>query len=416
MKEESDEVVYPTTNYSVMTHRPTIFIHDSKSYRDASNSLSDDVMCSWPNGLPPTFVSEVRNADVAILLADGYSQLLELLPTLLELQSSQTPTVLCCDDYGDLYDLVTEFGTFTLALDASPSLIAGVLFGIVNRNGQVSKLRSKVGLIQSMHSTLQDDLSLLQDDLKSAAAVQREFMSTELHDVHGITFSSLWRPASIVSGDMYDITQLDDEHVAIFIADAIGHGIAAAMLAMMVTRTLSANRFNPNTGQFTQPRELLQTLNSALFEHRGDNTRFATAAYGILNCKTRTFTYAGAGHPPTLLNRNSQKPILLHSEGPLLGVFEKDEFPQQTVEISTGDTVLMYSDGFEFALAQNNAESKELPAYLQSLHEFCKQNDTNILEKITSHLDRTSPAFAEDDLTMICMQATSAESSIRLAA
>ena len=366
--------------------------------------------------MPPTFDSKRKNADAAILLADGHSQLLALLPTLLELQSSQTPTVLCCDDYGDLFDLITEIGTFTLAHDASPSLISGVLFGIVHRNGQVAKLRSKVGLVQSMHSKLQGDLNLLQDDLKTAATVQQEFMSTDLHDVHGISFSSLWRPASIVSGDMYDITQLDDDHVAIFIADAIGHGIAAAMLAMMVTRTLSANRFNPNTGRFTQPSDLLQTLNSALFERSGENTRFATAAYGILNCKTRTFTYAGAGHPPTLLHRTSQEPTLLHSEGPLLGVFENDEFPQQTFTISTGDTVLMYSDGFENALTSKNISSNNLPAHLQSLDEFCNQSHTNILKNITSHLDQTKPTFAEDDLTMICMQATSAESSIRLAA
>ncbi len=165
-----------------------------------------------------------------------------------------------------------------------------------------SRLRSKVGLVKTIHGSLQKDLSLLHDELQTAATVQQEFMSTDINDVHGISFSSIWRPANVVSGDMYDITQLDEDHVALFIADAIGHGITAAMLAMMLTRTLAANRFDSKSGTFTQPSKILSSLNNALLERSGDSARFATAAYTIINCKTNTLTYAGAGHPRSCWN------------------------------------------------------------------------------------------------------------------
>jgi sigma-B regulation protein RsbU (phosphoserine phosphatase) len=366
--------------------------------------------------MPPSFTSVIQDADAALLFADGHAELLTLLPTLIDLSKMNIQIVLCCDDYGDLFDVIELMEVIHVALDADPSVITGVLFGVIGRNTQLSKLRSEVGLVKSLHCSLQDDFSLIKDDLEIAATVQREFMSTEIQDVHGISFSSLWKPAGVVSGDMYDITQLDDDHVAIFIADAIGHGISAAMLAMMLMRTLSATRFDSISGEFTQPKEVLKHLNQALLERSGEHARFATAAYAIYNCKENQLTYAGAGHPPALISRFGREPILLHSQGPLLGVFEQDEYTQCTANLSIGDTLLMYSDGFEFALGENQSKINGVPTYLKSMDEFCKNSNGDVLEKITTYLNQTSPSVAEDDLTMICMKANREVSSIRLAA
>jgi len=378
--------------------------------------LSDEITCKWPHGMPPTYSKISNDVDVALVFANDYTSLLNVLPTILELQYAQVQTVLCCDDFGDLYDLINDTGAIMLAFDAEISIIAGVLFGTVQRNNQISQLRSQVGLVKHLHDALQEDLSLLQDDLETAATVQREFMSTEVQEVHGVSFSSLWRPASVVSGDMYDITQLDEDHVAIFIADAIGHGISAAMLAMMLTRTLAANRYNSKTGNFTQPHEILTHLNCALLERTSESARFATAAYGILNCKTNQLTYAGAGHPPLLLSKYGQDPILLESEGPLLGVFEHDDFPQSTIELSLGDTLLMYSDGFEFALGDNHYKENEIPTYLKTMHEFCNQSNSDVLHSINTYVQHTTAGTAHDDMTMICIRAKTLPSSIRIAA
>ncbi|MBT5410002.1 MAG: serine/threonine-protein phosphatase [Phycisphaerae bacterium] len=396
----------------MMTYLPTIFIQNNST----ASMLSDALICKWPHGMPPKFTTEEKDADAALLHVNGYEDLMSILPILIDLQVAQTPTLLCCDDFGDLLELIDELGIIKMAFDADATAIAGVLFGTVERNDQVAKLRSQVGLVQNMHSSLQNDLDLLQDELEVAANVQKEFMSTEVPDVHGVSFSSLWKPASVVSGDMYDITQLDEDHVAIFIADAIGHGISAAMLAMMLTRTLSAHRYDSTTGQFTSPGTILSYLNSALLERTGDSARFATASYCIFNCKTNQLTYAGAGHPPSLLSRIGQSPILLESDGPLLGVFDNDEFPESTIDLSIGDTLLMYSDGFEFALGDNSYSEGEMPTHLKSMNEFCQEGTGELLTKINDYLNQTNSSVADDDLTMICMRANTLPAALRLAA
>lgn len=418
MKEALRGVLCPTNPslQNTMSYRPSIFIKHASTETQSESTLFDELMYKWPHGMPPVSIGDFTDADVALLMVNGYESLLEVLPILLELQTCEIPTLLCCDDFGDLMDCIDEIGVVKLSYDATTSMIAGVLFGMIQRNEQVSKLRSQVGLITTLHSNVQEHLSLISTELEIAATVQKEFMSTDVNDVHGVSFSSLWRPASVVSGDMYDITQLDEDHVAVFIADAIGHGISAAMLAMMVTRTLAANRFDSTTGKFTQPSDILRFLNAALLERTGESARFATAAYGILNCKTNQLTYAGAGHPPALLHRFGKNPILLESDGPLLGVFEHDDFPEQCIEFSSGDTLLMYSDGFETALGNQEYAEKEMPTYLHSMHDFCENSSGDVLQKITTYLNQTSPSVAEDDLTMICLRANSLPASLRLAA
>ncbi len=399
-----------------MTYRPSIYIRVSEEFEQSAGALADALMLKWPHGMPPIFTNEIEASEGAVVIANGYASLLKILPLLIDLKSKTIPTVLCCDDFGDLSEYIDELGTIKLSFDADASLITGVLFGMVQRNQQVAKLRGQVGLVKTLHTGLQENLTNLQFELETAATVQKEFMSSNVQDVHGISFSSLWRPASVVSGDMYDITQLDDDHVALFLVDAIGHGISAAMLAMMLTRTLAANRFDSTTGSFTQPRDILKHLNAALLDRTGESARFATAAYGILNCNTNQFTYAGAGHPPTLLSRFEQEPVLLESEGPLLGVFEQDDFPQCTVNISKGDTLLMYSDGFEFALSKTSVKQNSDPTHLQMMQTFCDENNGDTLQKISSYLNRANASTAEDDLTMICMHSNLVTSSIRLAA
>ncbi len=417
MKEQQIVPLYPSTQrIPLMPYRPTIYVPINEHQSQSTSQFTDELMCKWPHGMPPSFTSVMQDADVALLFAEGHTELLALLPDLIDLTSQNVQVILCCDDFGDLLEVIRLMDVIHVAFDADVSMITGILYGAISRNEQLSKLRSEVGLVKSLHCSLQEDFTLIKEELETAAVVQREFMSTDIQDVHGISFSSLWKPAGVVSGDMYDITQLDDDHVAIFIADAIGHGITAAMLAMMLMRTLSANRFDSNNGQFTQPSEMLRHLNQALLERTGDHARFATAAYAIFNCKTNQLTFAGAGHPPALISRFGHDPILLDSQGPLLGVFEHGEYSQCTVNLSIGDTLLLYSDGFEFALGDNQKKVNGIPTYLKSMDEFCKGNTGDVLEKITDYVNQTSPAVADDDLTMICMRANPTSSSIRLAA
>ena len=401
-----------------MSYSPTIALLTRTEARDASHEMQETLFSHWPVTPPPIMTTDnFHEADVVLVTAESYVDLTSVLPILIELHATSIPTVMVCNDLGDLECILVELDITVVRAESDPTLITGILFGLLQRNEEVSQLRGQVGLVKTLHSSLQEELKVVQDELDTAASVQREFMSNDVRCIHGTSFSTLWRPFGVVSGDMFDITQLDDDHVAFFIADAIGHGISAAMLAMMLTRTLSANRFDPYSGAFTQPKDMLTQLNDALLQRSGTHARFATAAYGILNCKTNCLTFAGAGHPPALLSKTDGSNMLLESEGPLLGVFEEDvEFKQSKVVLSFGDTLLLYSDGFEHVFGHSKSADPLLPNHLQAMSQFCRDSQLSVLSDINTYLNNTLPFTADDDLTMICLQNAATPSSIQIAA
>ena len=177
------------------------------------------------------------------------------------------------------------------------------------------------------------------------------------------------------------------------------------MLAVMLNRTLASNRFDPISGHYTEPKDLLAALNHALLQRSGDQARFATAAYGILNCKTNMLTYAGAGHPPALLKKLDHPFHLLDSDGPLLGVFDDDnDFNQNSIQLDPGDTLLIYSDGFENVFGSTPNQLDNSPPHLKAMSKFCETSNGDVIHQINHYLDNSKPASTDDDLTMICLQ------------
>ncbi|MBC8523648.1 serine/threonine-protein phosphatase [PVC group bacterium] len=387
-------------------YRPTIFIQKKRDDVTAQFELSRQ----WAGIAPPRFTNDFElKPDAAFFRATTSQELLDLLPILLQLHSESIPVLLLCDNQEELSELTSELDIVIASTTTDGPTASGIIFGMLQRQDEVSILRSKVGLMSMMQSNLQEDIDKINEELNSAASLQKEFISSDTSPLHGMHFNALWRPTGVVSGDIYDITKLGDNHISFFIADAIGHGMPAALLSVVLSKTLSSCR-TTHEGEFTEPCKVLKVLNEALLDRNGTNARFATAIYGIIDCKTRSLTLAGAGHPPALWIQSNNKTTLLDSKGPLLGVFTDESFVQETVTLGDNDRVVFYSDGFEEVLTANSTTS-DLPTHLQAICNFGMKND-NIIESVSNYLNQN--AQQTDDLTMLCLHTTS--SSVRLAA
>lgn len=381
-------------------YRSTIFIQTNSGNQSIQKS---DIARFWAGSVAPRFTSTLEiTPDVAFLHASSVQALLDVLPILLQLHAESVPTLLLCDTQEHLEELTAELDITIAKTSTKGEAASGILFGMLQREDELAILRSKVGLMSSLRTSLQEDIDQMNDDLTSAAILQQEFMSTHTDPVHGMFFNTLWRPTGVVSGDMYDITKLDDDHISFFLADAIGHGIPAAMLAMAIAKALAGCRIDRD-GKFNDPSVVLNTLNQSILDRNGTTARFATAMYGVINCKTRTVRIAGAGHPAALWFRDCASPTLLESQGPLLGIFPEAEFPSETITLGNNDRVVFYSDGFEDALCTNN-EASDLAPHIRSLYDIGSENK-NIVAYVEKYLE--AKKTHHDDLTMLCLHAPS---------
>ncbi len=287
---------------------------------------------------------------------------------------------------------------------------------------QLQALRNEVGVLTAELSTLRHvheshsvHLSKINEELRLAARLQQDFLPKTLPQVGRVRFHTLFRPAGFVSGDFYDVIRLDENHVGFYIADAVGHGVPAALLTMFIKHALITKQIVPGGYRLLSAEETMTLLNEKLLEQQLSSATFATAVYGVINVQTLKVQFARGGHPlPLLFGANGQiKPI--PCDGGLLGVFHEETFTQQTVQLSPGDRVLMFTDGFEVLFPEDrNAEQQR---WMQELDVRRFLPAQQLLKEYSELIDQQcGDRLPKDDLTMLMLEVPPQQPLIKPAA
>src|SRR6185437_3147583 len=133
---------------------------------------------------------------------------------------------------------------------------------------------------------LNNQMTQMDEEMRLAARLQADFLPREMPKIAGCSFHVLFRPASYVSGDIYDAVRLDEDHVGFYIADAVGHGMPAALLTIFIKRTLKTKEITENGYRLVLPDEAMANLNEEMLSQQLSHCQFATMAYCIVNTKT----------------------------------------------------------------------------------------------------------------------------------
>ncbi len=187
-------------------------------------------------------------------------------------------------------------------------------------------------------------------ELSIATSIQRAVLSKPL-EVEGFENYAIMRPALEVGGDFYDNFFIDDDHLALLIADVSGKGVPAALFMMVSKIVLKHNLQNG-----LSPAEALNRANDELAEHNVHDM-FVTCICGILNIKTGKLVYANAGH---------EKPFIRHKDGEFKTADVKSGFvlagmpgykyQNFEVQLQPGDTIFTYTDGIPEATNEKDEE------------------------------------------------------------
>lgn len=204
--------------------------------------------------------------------------------------------------------------------------------------------KNKLAQQLSMTGALVDNLT---EQLRLAGLVQQDFLRTELPNTERIRWATAFLPAEWVSGDIYDVVRIDEQHIAFYVADVIGHGMPAALLTIFLKQAMVLRESIENNNRIFTPSEVLRNLNVRMTAQKLSGYQFATCCYCLLDIKTLQLTFTRAGHPYPILIRSGEEPYRLEVQGSLLGVFGQSEYPQRMVQLQSGDKLLLYSDGAE---------------------------------------------------------------------
>ncbi len=305
-------------------------------------------------------------------------------------------------------------GIIIAPLSAGPEPLCAMLRGLWNQGRVVHSLKAEVSFLQAHHGGLCEQIDKIDEELRIAAKLQREFLPEALPTCPGLEFKVLYRPAGYVSGDIYDLMQLDEDHIGFFIADAAGHGVPAALMTMYIKRALHTKDIDPtapNGYRIIPPDEAMFRLNNDMLRHQTGKTRFATACYGVIHCPSRKITLARAGHPFPFLLRADGSVTTLEPDGMLLGVFPNSQYDVDHAQLEHGDRLLLYSDGFEMAFPDTDDCSDATPCianmrYEEEFKDIAHGPLDKAMQRLERKLDQQIGSLNQrDDLTAMCIGA-----------
>lgn len=183
----------------------------------------------------------------------------------------------------------------------------------------------------------------VQRQLRLAGEVQRRMIPSAPPQVEGFDIAAIYVPCFELAGDFYDFISLPDQNVGIAVCDVVGKGVRASLLTATIRAALRAHAVN-----IYDMSEVLRQVNRDLCADTLSSD-FATLFYAVLDVRNKRFTYANAGHVPPMLLRGGEVRNLT-TGGSVLGIDASLAWPQEAVQLQSGDVLLAHTDGLNEAM------------------------------------------------------------------
>jgi sigma-B regulation protein RsbU (phosphoserine phosphatase) len=209
-----------------------------------------------------------------------------------------------------------------------------------------------------LNRELVDRQRRLDEDLAAAAEIQSSLLPQDTSAFEQLEIAWAFEPSTHIAGDIFNVIRLDASCFAAYALDVSGHGVPAAMVAVSVCQNLqpgsalirTSDRMSASGHSPRSPAEVLRALDLEYPFERFSN--FFTIVYLLIDTAAGTLTCSNAGHPQPVILRNGGAIQRLKRGGPVIGLRSlrpqadrKIVFSEETVRLTPGDRVLLYTDG-----------------------------------------------------------------------
>ncbi len=294
---------------------------------------------------------------------------------------------------------------------AIPALNAFLTFGTFGISTQYIATLISILLIYSVLFAEQSKmLTATETELGMAAAIQTNmlpnsfpaFPSRDEFEIY-----ATMEPAKEVGGDFYDFFMVDEDHLAMVVADVSGKGVPAALFSMIAKTMLKMK-----AQEKLSPEETFAEVNASLCENN-EEEMFVTVWLGVLELSTGELTYADAGHERLLLYQNGTWSVLPKAGGIALAALSPEELAlvsdaakchNRTIRLRPGDAIFQYTDGVTEAVRADQSFFGE-KRLLAAANSAPSAKPKELLPHIRGCIDAfVQGAEQNDDITMLALR------------
>jgi sigma-B regulation protein RsbU (phosphoserine phosphatase) len=236
----------------------------------------------------------------------------------------------------------------------------------------------------------------LEEQVRMAADVQQRMIPQTPPTLPGIDIATVYEPCYELGGDLYDFFELPYDNLGLVIADVSGKGVPASLIMATVRASLRAQVDN-----LYYIDEVVRRINTMLCRET-TTSEFVTLLYGVVDAPNRRLTYCNAGHPPAMLLRDGVISELA-TGNMVLGVSKDEPYTQSILELESGDTLLLYTDGLSDAMnfeKQTFGRQRLIEAFMQG-GETADEVAQNVLWQMRKFVGLSKRT---DDVTMIVVR------------
>ncbi len=273
------------------------------------------------------------------------------------------------------------------------SLIVTVASIMIASQGRLMVLRQK---------NLTEEAARISQELALATKTQADmlpeiappFSDNSLFDLY-----ASMSPAKEVGGDLYDFFFVDEDHLALVIADVSGKGVPAALFMMAAKIQLGIRTMVGGS-----PGEILTDVNKQLCKNN-KSRMFVTVWLGILDLHSGILKASNAGHErPAIRKKDGIFKIFKDKHGLVLGSLEASKYKDYEIQLEPGDTIFVYTDGIPEA-ARRDKEFFGKARMVETLNSIYDVSPQTIIQTVKSSVDSfVNGAEQFDDITMLALK------------
>ena len=346
-------------------------------------------------------------ADLAVLVLDQQDSLKqadEVLTLLEGLTKANVPTL--------VWGMSTQAGALKAPMldcvspDASLEEVMARLAALGRYGPMIRQMEREISNLERVGQQLNRYFTEIDQELRLAGRLQSDFLPRSLPQLAPYTFATVYRPASWVSGDMYDVFRIDEHNIGVFMTDAMGHGIAAGLLTMFLRQALVAKHITGRSYRIVSPAEVMRSLNDCLIRRQLPNCQFVTGVYAIFDTESLVLRFARGGHPhPIHVDRDGQARVL-SVPGGLLGVPDIPvDFGEHRLRLDPGDKVYFYTDGVEDVFVAPAKDADEPIRFTEQFQSWAHLGVHAFMRELVSHLDQAEGSLhPADDITVVAVE------------
>lgn len=242
---------------------------------------------------------------------------------------------------------------------------AGEVTHFIGVQSDVTEQKLAEEALQKAKQELEAANRAMKKDLEAAARVQQSLLPATLPKIAGTDFAWAFRPCSELAGDILNIFSFNDRQAGFYILDVSGHGVAAALLSVTLSRLLSpipgqsflytGSPANSAEYRVARPVEVIERL-SRQFPFDPRTSQYFTIFYGVLDAATGNLRYSSAGQGGSVCLPRESGPRILEPTGVPVGLLPEPKHEECELRMKPGDRLYLCTDGI---VETENADGHE---------------------------------------------------------